>query len=231
MRLPLLLVPNNQVIPIMSGINRGSRWVTGTGPNRACWLGSYEADHLAALPSIIKSGMVAYDVGANAGFYTLALSRMVGKTGHVFAFEPEAKNAQALRRHIELNKLENVTIVQVAISGGTGMVAFDASGSAKGRIVDAGNYIVPSISLDKFIAEGNPAPDFIKMDIEGAEMNALSGAQVLFSNNRPTICLATHSDELRDGCSGLLRSHRYRLTALDGVNNPKVGDFLAFPDD
>ncbi len=94
-RLPLRLIPNNMVVPVLGGINRGMRWVTGAGTTSGCWLGSYEEDHVGALRQVVRPGMIAYDVGANAGFYTLALSRIVGDAGRVFSFEPDARNAHS----------------------------------------------------------------------------------------------------------------------------------------
>jgi hypothetical protein len=114
-RLPLRFVPNNRTVRVLGGINKGSRWITGSGPTHGCWLGNYEADHAIALPRIITPGSIAYDVGANVGFYTLALSRLVGESGHVFAFEPAARSVYFLRRHLELNNIGNVTVVQTAI--------------------------------------------------------------------------------------------------------------------
>jgi FkbM family methyltransferase len=173
--------------------------------------------------------MVAYDLGANAGFYTLALSRIVGDSGHVFSFEPEAGNAYLFRRHMEMNKLRNVTFVQAAVSHSTGLVGFNAKlTEASGEIGQEGSYLVPSISLDEFIAAGNPLPNFIKMDIEGAEGMALDGAGILLSKARPNFLLATHTDQLTVYCKALLSQNGYRFTNFDCVSAPGAGgDFMA----
>ena len=165
-------------------------WITGSGTTHGCWVGNYEADHASALPHLIKPGMIAYDVGANAGFYTLALARLVGETGHVFAFEPVARSVYNLRRHLELNKLRNVTVVQTAISNGSSLLKFGDFRPSKEN-----SYLVHSMSLDQFIAAGNPYPSFIKMDIEGAERMALDGAVAILSKRDATWMLATHSHD------------------------------------
>ncbi len=228
-RFPLKLVPRNVVVPILTGINRGMRWITGSGPNRGCWIGNYEADHMSAIQKAVRPGAVVYDLGANAGFYTLALSRLVGESGHVFSFEPEARNAYFLRRHIELNRLKNVTVVQTAVSDSTGMIGFAGTvSSASGKIGGSNAYLVPTISLDEFIAAGNPAPSFVKMDVEGAEEKALGGASHLLSLERPTWLMATHSTELTRACKALLSSHGYHLTAFDCETDAgSFGDFMA----
>jgi FkbM family methyltransferase len=225
LRLPLRLVPRSAVVRVLGGINRGMRWVAGAGPTNACWLGNYEEDHTPALRQVVRPGMVAYDLGANAGFYTLALSKLVGDSGRVFSFEPDARSVSYLRRHIHLNKIENVTVVQAAISSSAQIVAFDGW-----TVIQKSTYLVPAVSLDEFIGAGNPVPDFIKMDIEGAEFAALEGAQDLLSRAQPTWLLATHSRELTESCKGFLRQRGYRFTGFDCLSDPgEVGDFMVLP--
>jgi FkbM family methyltransferase len=185
-------------------------------------MGVYEVDWIAALPRLVMPGMVAYDVGANVGYYTLALSRLVGESGHVYSFEPESRNASALRRHIALNSLQNVTVVQAAVSEKLGMVHFEGEGSS-GKIDTNGHYLIPSTSLDEF-ARDNPSPDFVKVDIEGAEVDALAGAGSILSRTpRPSWMVATHfknSINLWQECQSLMARHGYRFSNTGG-------DFIA----
>ena len=224
-RLPLRLVPDNRIVRVLGGVNKGARWITGSGPTHGCWLGNYEADHAVTLPRLIKPGTIAYDVGANVGFYTLALSRLVGESGHVFAFEPAARSVYFLRRHLELNNLRNVTVVQVAIADRAGLVSFDGW-----RVGTEKSYVVPTMSLDEFIAAGHPLPSFVKMDIEGAEKLALEGAKTLLSKGDITWLMATHSDELRKQCRALMERYGYHFERFDSPQDPgEISDFLAFP--
>ena len=223
LRFPLRLVPRNSVVPVLGGINRGRRWIAGAGATNGCWIGTYEADHIPALQQLVRPGMVVYDVGANVGYYTLALSRLVGDSGRVYSFEPGVRWAYYLRRHIELNALRNVTVVQAAVSDSAALVRFSGW-----EIDDEGSYVVPSISLDGFIAAGFPPPDFIKMDIEGAEGAALHGARDLLSSAKPSWLLATHSDALRSSCQSLLAQSGYRFNAFNGVGDAgNSADFIA----
>jgi hypothetical protein len=122
-----------------------------------------------------------------------------------------------------LNKIENVTVVQIAISNSTGLVAFDGW-----KVIQSGAYVVPTISLDEFIAAGHPEPGFIKMDIEGAEAAALQGAQQLLDSAHPNWLMATHSAELSVSCKAALASYGYRFTGFDCVSDPgDAGDFMA----
>lgn len=228
-RLPLRLIPRRAVVPILSGINRGNKWIAGSGETSTLWIGTYESDHLAALESLVRPGMVVYDIGANVGYYTLAFSRLVGDTGRVYSFEPEANNVRLLRRHLALNQVRNVTLIQTAVSDVDGMVGFSGAQST-GKIASESSYQVPSISLDGFISSGNPPPSFIKMDIEGAESLALAGASRLLSLGSIPWMLATHGDEIRARCCEILAPHGYRLVAFDGVSDAgNASDFLAVP--
>jgi FkbM family methyltransferase len=224
-RLPLRLMPDNHIVRVLGGINKGMRWITGSGPTNGCWLGNYERLESGALPRLVKPGSIAYDVGANVGFYTLALARLVGDSGHVFAFEPAARSVHYLRRHLELNQIRNVTVVQVAIADRAGLVSFD------GWSVGTDNsYVIPAISLDEFVAAGHPAPAFIKMDIEGVEKLALEGANGLLSKRNIIWFLATHSVELRIQCRALMEPHGYHFERFDSPEDPGgIGDFLAIP--
>lgn len=218
-------MPKHLVVRVLSGPNRGMRWVRGAGITNACWIGNYEADHLAVLPKLVRPGMVVYDVGAHTGYYTLALSQLVGEAGHVYAFEPESRNVHYLRRHVKLNGLRNVTVVQAAISDKTELVGFEDIHFSKGS-----EYLVPTISLDEFIAAGHPLPQFLKMDIEGAEWPALQSARTILEKAEAIWMLATHSEQIRDNCRAKLAGHGYRFAAFDTVSDAgQSPDFLVLP--
>ena len=224
-RLPLRFVPDNKVVRVLAGINKGALWITGSGTTHGCWIGNYEADHASALRRLVKPGAVAYDIGSHAGYYTLALSRLVGDTGRVFAFEPSAKSVYFLRRHLELNDCQNVTVVQSAIGRDTGLICFDGF-----RQTSKETYLIASMSLDQFTAAGFPSPSFIKMDIEGAEKHALEGAVKALSQIKATWMIATHSEDLRMQCRALMAMYGYHFEKFDSTEDPgSAPDFLAIP--
>jgi predicted RNA methylase len=94
-------------MPILQGPGRGIRWIVGAGTH-GCWLGSYESEKQAVVAEALGPGMVFYDLGANAGFYTLLAARAVLPGGEVIAFEPLPENISYLRRHVERNGFRNV---------------------------------------------------------------------------------------------------------------------------
>ncbi len=218
LRLPLRLLPKASVVRVRTGLNKGMKWIVGSGTH-GCWLGTYESDKQQALRQFVKTGMTVFDIGANAGFYTLAVSRLVGAQGRVWAFEPSAENAEYLLKHIRLNRLHNVNLIQAAVSNKNGMTGFQTTDChATGHITDTGQYRVPAVSLDGLIAENVlPVPDLIKMDVEGAESLVLDGAGTLLGRNKTILFIALHGENQKQRCLDLLLSLAYRIFLLDGT--------------
>ena len=205
-RQPLKLLPKSAVIPIFSGPNRGMKWIVGSSTH-GCWLGSYERANAWLIHSLCRPGMTVFDVGANVGYYTLLFAKAVGPSGRVFAFEPGPGNFAFLRRHIELNQIGNVSLVEAAASHQTGETRFECAQSM-GHISKAGKTTVRTVRLDEF-----PTTDLIKMDIEGGEIDAIPGAARILSEKRTTWLIALHDSEQ---CLGAFRSAGYRVQNLDG---------------
>jgi len=194
------------------------RWVVGASVH-GCWLGHYEIEKQAVVRSLVRPGMKIFDIGANAGFYTLAFARLVGERGHVWAFEPLAENVRNLRRHVELNGLTNVTVVEAAVSERAGVADFaPGKSNSMGRLAEGGGQHVPTVALDDFcVQEKIDCPDLIKLDIEGGESLAFKGARRVIALGKATILLALHGREHEKNCLPLLRSARYVLQYLDGT--------------
>lgn len=91
LRFPLSLLPKTSVLPIMQGPGRGMKWIVGSGVH-GIWLGSYEADKQQLLANLNLKGTTVLDIGANVGFFSILLSRLVGPMGKVIAFEPLPRN-------------------------------------------------------------------------------------------------------------------------------------------
>ncbi len=183
MRFPLHLIPKGAVLPVLQGKLRGAKWIAGSS-NHGCWLGSYEYEKQQLISRMIKPKTVAFDIGAHVGFYTLLFSKLVGSEGKVVAFEPFPPNLHYLRRHITLNHLSNVEVFQAAVSDATGITSFvQGPSSSMGQIADRGDFEVKQVSIDELIDEGKlPAPNYMKIDIEGAEYKALLGLKTHYGS-------------------------------------------------
>jgi len=204
---PLLRkLPAGARFPILSGPNRGLQWTISAGLHR-CWLGAYELEMTHHIVSLAKPGMTVFDVGAHAGYFTMMLSRIVGKSGRVFAFEANPENVAILRKHIRINQLRNINIIEAAVADRNGEVRFSGSGCLgyEGQISDSGRRI-PAVKLDDF-----PTPDLLKMDIEGAEILAFAGATRILSELRTKILVAVHEGGPIAKIPTILTSHTYKL--------------------
>lgn len=125
---------------------------------------------------IPKPGDIVFDVGAHAGATSYFFAQMVGATGRVYAFEPDERNYSFLLKNIELHSLSNVIPVKQAIAGKTGELLFSMDGTMSAGLVDCIVYAdkqairpVQARTLADTCAELGVYPNFIKMDIEGAE--------------------------------------------------------------
>lgn len=216
------------VLPIMQGRLRGYKWIAGSS-NHGCWLGSYEYAKQHLVVQTVLPGKVVFDVGAHVGFYVLLFSELVGDSGQVVAFEPFPPNVAYLKKHLALNRCTNVTIVEAAVADRSGTAYFaEAASSSMGHLAAYGQRQVPQVSLDEWISAGRlPVPDYLKIDIEGAELLALQGAQSTLMRYCPTIFLATHGAELHARCCSLLQEFGYVLTSLTDEGIASTDEFLA----
>ncbi|HET8775924.1 MAG TPA: FkbM family methyltransferase [Thermoanaerobaculia bacterium] len=222
-RFPLRLIPRGAVLRVLSGPLRGRRWIAGAATH-GCWLGTYERSVQRLFVEHVRPGGVVYDVGANAGFFTLLAAKLAGPSGAVYAFEPMERNLRYVREHLRLNRVENVHVLPVAVSDRTGPVRFAAAHNpAMGGLAANGEIEVQSTTLDALAPTIEP-PSFVKMDIEGAEHAALSGAMELLRRARPVILLSEHGWEQHERCGRLLESLGYDLKLL--VDGGSDGNYV-----
>lgn len=129
-----------------------------------------------------KKGDVVWDVGAHAGASSYFLSKLVGASGKVYAFEPDESNYQYLLRNIAMHCLTNVIPVRKALSGSTGSASFTMDGTMSAGISDflaypcAQTNTVETISISDACKDFGSIPAYIKMDIEGAELASIVGS-------------------------------------------------------
>jgi FkbM family methyltransferase len=144
----------------------------------------------------LRPGMRAVDVGAAFGVYTVALARAVGSAGRVWAFEPTPQTAEFLQFSLELNQLPQVKLERSAISNRAGRVRFNLGEYAEtNSIAAAGTFSgqaaeVDAVSLDQAAAQlGWAGIDFIKLDVEGHELEAIEGGAGFLRSNSPLLMM------------------------------------------
>lgn len=147
--------------------------------------GCYDYPVTRLIETLVAPGMMFFDIGANAGFFSLLASK---KCKQVFAFEPLPANLRRIARNIEINGLRNVSVIAKAVGDREGTATLyvpesDNSGLASlNQMAGAKAIEVPMITLDRFVLSQKLARvDVIKIDIEGAEIMAFEGARELLS--------------------------------------------------
>ena len=147
---------------------------------------------------------VIFDVGAHIGLVSLSVSRVVDANATIIAFEPSAINVKYLRRHLRLNSVTNVRVVSAVIGccDSESVTFFEAARpDSMGRIIGPPERNVeyqaverPQICLDDYSKSKNLVPDLIKIDVEGAEYEVLSGAVHILRSHRPVVMLSVHPE-------------------------------------
>ncbi len=144
----------------------------------------------------LRPGMALIDVGAHHGRYSVTAARLVGPAGIIAAIEPHPRSLEVLKRNLELNCVQNVRVFPVACwsertrlrSVSSELLALHSVGAG-----DSGSGTLPAVPLDDLADEMNVnAVDWIKVDVEGAELSVLSGAQKTIRRFRPSLFLEYH---------------------------------------
>lgn len=224
------MLPRNTVLPILKGPLRGKKWVVGSS-FQSCWLGVYEFEKQHEFTRIVKSGHVVYDVGANVGFYTLLAATLAGPEGRVYAFEPLPRNLALLKRHVEMNQMNNVEILDGAVSDKPGTARFSTGDIPEmTHLSDTGEIEVRTYQLDELVSSARvPPPRVIKVDVEGAEANVLAGARDILQRHKPILLLATHGAEVHQKCCDFLLEMGYSLHPLDDKPLERSSEIRAEP--
>lgn len=164
-------------------------------------IGRYEVEKHKALNAYLKPGGTFVDVGVNKGDFSLRAARIVGDAGKVMAFEPAPDNCEWIRRSIGLNDYSNITLHEMALSDADGTATLFISNTSgwhslaeERKAASAAEIEVPTRKLDTVLADsGNGSVDVMKIDVEGAEMSVLRGAEaVLSSNDDMTLLIDIH---------------------------------------
>ena len=215
------LLPRRHVAHrIKGGPLRGMRIVTSWHDYPAAILGYTERKLIDWLLANARPGETWLDVGANCGYTSLALSRATGPRGRVFAFEPALTTVACLERTGRANGLDRLVALPFALSEAPRPVVsrfasergmIDSQLPADGRFEMTAIIAVGLDAIWDGIADGDPVVHGIKIDVQGMELEALSGMRRLLSRYRPNIVLEIHRDVPRDEVLALLESCGYLL--------------------
>ena len=218
---------------ILSGPIRGARIVTSWHDYPAGISGVTEAPLIAWFGQHVATGTTWLDVGAHYGYTAIALSRLVGRDGRVFAFEPMRETAGCLAQTRRLNDLRQLTVVPYGLGRpdtATSIGLPTVRGMAD-RTVAPAQHRLETIDIARFdwlwpqINDGNPVVHGIKIDVQGMELEVLGGMQGMLAAQKPLLVIELHRGVDRVAILDLLRSAGYSTngTAIE----PTAGELGA----
>ena len=190
--------------------------------------GGFETNELDFVKSFLKPGMTVVDAGANVGLYSLVASVLVRDTGRVYAFEPGKQTFAWLKRNLILNNCSNVVPNNTALSNSNMDVVLSVDPSHPTldshcfiQPNSGANHLLPTDELvrcqtldDYFIHLGCPEIDFIKIDVEGAELFLLQGAEKVLASS-PHLTILLECTQNREQVRALLEQKGFRCYAWD----------------
>ena len=205
-----------QVRTIFAGPCRGLKYRIFPDMGLSPLYGGWEADAQSLMVKHVGKGTVAYDVGANYGIHALLMARLVGSEGHVYVFEPVPAIRAELELNVALNHFANVTCVELAVSNECGEAQFSVNGHvgaghfATNKSEGSSNIKVRTVTIDEFVRSGRgKPPQFMKIDVEGAESRVLSGALEVFKQHRPTVLVDLHNPDEDRAVGAILSQSGY----------------------
>lgn len=191
------------------------------------------------MKSHVQQGDIVLDIGAAFGVVSLPLAAIVGEEGQVYAFEPAKRTQELLKKVVNLNHFDNITILEFAISDKPSKKEFieylpdskfswasdisTLNASSINPLHQHDTYEVIVTTIDNFVVEHKIKPKSIKIDIEGFEFYALKGAKSTLTNHRPYLCIDIHKD-VETGKSAMERVEPFLLNL--GYQLQKFGHTL-----
>jgi FkbM family methyltransferase len=210
-----LLFPLGSLQTIKFGYLRTKKLVLSENTQWAPLFGRWEPAMQKIIANVVKEGDTVYDLGANFGLHGMLCAKLIGETGFLYNFEPLPSNIKEIGENYKLNQIVNYKNIQKAVSNQNSVLNFSVADHAtQGKLEKTNtgyNSInVEVITLDQFIAEGNRSPNFIKMDIEGAEGEALEGYSKNIEKTFPLMIIELHSPEADKKVGEFLKFYNYK---------------------
>jgi len=219
-------------VPIPIRIPAGAVWLAWDDElSERLYLGiPFEESERMFVNRLLLPGDIVFDVGAHHGLYVLEASKKTGSKGAVFAFEPSPREFLRLRWHVLINRCSNVHTEPFALSSKDGTVelfvclnehtGMNSLRAPPGR--PTSKVMVRAVALDGYV-ESNEIRliDFMKIDVEGAELEVLKGSTSILGSELPPIIMCEvqdvrtrewgyHASDIRD----LLEIYGYRAFSV-----------------
>jgi FkbM family methyltransferase len=227
-----LMYKDNRLYTLIFGRLKGAKLLYRKDVNLRVMLGLWEMDSISMLMRVFNhfemlgKDLIVADIGANIGYYSMFFSRYLSPQSRIFAFEPSTSILPLLKKNIEVNKIRNVDIQDLACSNHTGTEEFfigqhhhqsSLVGDWSRNSTVGTRAIVNTTTLDDFFAEQNnhKYPDLIKMDIEGGGVFALKGCDQCIVRKRPFIIIESHTPSEDQAIIDVLQKYNYEALRVD----------------
>ena len=209
---------------LTAGPAKGVRFRIEMPQDKLIWTGTYESSFARELSRHVEHGAVCYDVGGFRGYMTGVMA--AAGAAKVVVFEPNPENFTALQTLSQLNPAFPISVVPFCLADTDGAAEFELlTDRSMGRLANVALQVDQAIlerrevqlrRIDSLVSQGElPPPDVMKIDVEGAELEVLSGGSNTIAKRRPVILLEAHSSELAAGCTSFLEGKGYRVQSLD----------------
>jgi FkbM family methyltransferase len=191
--------------------------------------GTYEINSITCIQNHLQKGGVFFDIGANIGCHSLIAAEKVGENGQIHAFEAISKTYKKLQANIELNGFKNIHTNQVAVYNKSATLDFyianddnlGMSSLYQRKDISTNLEQVEAITLDSYVQNNRIEKiDFIKIDIEGAELSAIQGMQETLRHFKPNLLIEISEEIIHEtnqsslGIISLLQQLGYSMYAL-----------------
>jgi FkbM family methyltransferase len=178
--------------------------------------GLWEPPSSYAVERIVKPGMVCLDVGANIGYYTVLCAHLAGPAGHVHAFETMDEPRRVIEEHIRANHIKNATVHPCGLGSTNADADLFTNYSWPPEV--SGPQIKEHIAIRRIDDLKLGRVDFIKLDVDGPELDVLFGALVTLRKYKPSLLLEV--------CDYTLRSFAGRSGDPSYIYGSKTAEML-----
>jgi FkbM family methyltransferase len=214
-----------------AGPARGLVYPVRLPQDKGVWTGTYESEFAAALANAVTPGSACLDIGGWHGFYSGVMA--LAGASKVIVFEPLPANCARIRRLIELNPQLSIELIEAAVSEISGELEFQvmpetsmgklACSAFQPEQTGAKRITVNAVTIDDLVTTMKiERPNVIKIDVEGAELLALRGAERTLADSRPKIFMEAHSLELLRSCTSFLETRGFATRVLEAEGQSSV---------
>lgn len=187
--------------------------------------GTFEKAELEFATQYLRPGNTVMDIGSNIGLFTVAMGRSIGHDGEVIAFDPVPANIARLKSNLTNNGISTEAVYELALGAVNDKVSLKMSddtayaslhkveyGLENGKVIQVDMKKLDDIWHDR----GKPMVSFVKMDVEGAELDVINGGEELIAQCRPTMLIEANTPRQLAQLKKALLPFGYRHIHPDG---------------